>query len=182
MAPRGTPRTPRGGGKQRKPAASPAAPSNESKENVDDRKRGLLISSEHIRKFMDPVLQRKTAEIRNFNCRVLKKGDEFYLVESGLKNKDRRGVWRVWAKAQFGGNQYVPHEELEKFYIQHRCNRKDYEAVRSNWSNDKGGFYMWNIKVVEIFQTPIYVAPRSGEDSMGITLFKQFDQHVDPNT
>lgn len=133
----------------------------------NDKKRGLLIRSEHIYKFMDPVLQRKTAEIRNFHCRVMSTGSIFYLVESGLKDNNSRGVWRVWARVEFQGNTFVKHENLMDHFAKHRCTHAEYEAVRKGWGNDKGGFVMWNIKLLEVFANPTYIAARPGEERNG---------------
>lgn len=112
--------------------------------------RGLLISSTHIQKFLAPNLERKTAEIRNFNCRVISKGSQFFLVESGLKDSRGKGVWRAVARVEFGGNSFVKHEDLEVHFAKHRCTRREYEQVRQHWQADKKGFVMWGIKLLEV--------------------------------
>lgn len=116
---------------------------------------------------MDPVLQRKTAEIRNFHFRVMSTGSIFYLVESGLKDNKSRGVWRVWARVEFQGNTFVKHENLMDHFAKHRCTHAEYDAVRTGWGNDKGGFVMWNIKLLEVFANPTYIAARQGEKRNG---------------
>ena len=90
---------------------STTMPSDNPKEPLE-KQRGLLIHSDYIGRFLDPF-NPKTAEVRNFACRVLKSNNEFYLVESGLKDSNRRGVWRIWAKAMFTGNTFDPRKSWE---------------------------------------------------------------------
>lgn len=140
-------------------------PSDNPKEPLE-KQRGLLIHSDYIGRFLDPN-NPKTAEVRNFACRVLKPNHEFYLVESGLKDSNRRGVWRIWAKAMFTGNTFVTHENLEEHFSQHRLTRKEYDSLSSKWFTDKGGFTMWGVKIIEtMVKTPMYVAAKGGEDSV----------------
>lgn len=126
--------------------------------------RGLLISSTHIARFLAPVLSRKTAEVRNFNCRVISKGTPIYLVESGVKDSGGNGVFRIVARAEFGGNSFVKHEDFQHHHSKHRCTASEYEEVRSKWQSDKGGCVLWAMKVVEILQTPLFVKPGRGEE------------------
>lgn len=145
----------------KKRPATAAAPADAAEE---DRKRGLLISSKHIARFLQPIMHRKTAEIRNFNCRVISKGSPLFLVESGQKDSNGRGVFKIVARAEFGGNQFVKHADLEARHQKHRCTRSEYESVREHWQTDKGGFVMWDIKVVEVLKAPLFVAARQGEE------------------
>lgn len=141
---------------RKKPAVAAAA-------EVEQRQRGLLVSSKHIDKFFAPILQRKTAEIRNFQCRCVPKNGVFWLVESGLKDSFGKGVFRIRAKVEFGGNTFVNDKDLESHFARHRCSRSEYDEVSKKWSSNKGGFYMWDIKVLEILPTPLYIAVGPGQ-------------------
>lgn len=144
---------------RRSPMAS-ASPKARSKGSL----RGLLIGSPHIHRFFEPVLSRKTHEVRNFNLRVVQNGGSIYLIESGVKDSFGSGVFKIHAKAEFRGNTFVSHEEFSSHSNKHRCTKKEYEAVRANWKNDKGGCALWELIVVEKFAEPLYIAPRRGEE------------------
>lgn len=122
--------------------------------------RGLLIHPNHIENFLSG---KKTHEVRNFNCRVVKEGDEIFLVATGVKNSSGRSLFKVCARVSFGGNTFVPHEEFSKHRTKHCCTPDDYSQVRKHWSTDKGGCVMWHFKMEEILSPPVYLIPKSGE-------------------
>ena len=126
--------------------------------------RGLLIRSPHIDKFFLPVFERKTHEVRNFFCQVISKGSHIYLIESGLRDEKNRAVFKVRAKAEFRGNTFVPHDDFSKHFRQHRCSSEEYDCVRKQWTADKNGCVLWEIIVLEIFETPTYIVPKAGEE------------------
>lgn len=133
--------------------------------------RGLLIGQEHIRKFFDPdKSKRKTHEIRNFNIRCVPKGGDVFLVECGLKDAQGRGVFKVWGRAEFRGNTFVAHEVVNEHFKQHRCDAATYQRLSSSWSSDKGGCVLWEFAVQEQFKTPLYFAPKHGEDRTELEL------------
>ena len=127
------------------------------------KSRGLLIAAPHIDRFFAGVMERKTHEVRNFHCRVVAKHQHIYLIQSGLKNAAGQGVFAIRGKAEFRGNTFVPHAEFSKHYTHHRCTAAEYSAVRSSWV-DKGGCVLWELKILEVFDPPLYMKPKQGEE------------------
>ena len=137
--------------------------------------RGLLINSTHISKFLAPVVTRKTHEVRNTSCRVVKAGGQIYLVESGIKNSEKKGVFRIAARAEFRGNTFVPHGDFMKHFAKHRVTCEEYDAVKKGWV-DKGGCQLWELIIKEVYDPPLYLVPRQGEDRQtGLALLASVD-------
>ncbi|CAE7399305.1 unnamed protein product [Symbiodinium sp. CCMP2456] len=140
-----------GGGASPKPVAKGAAsPKPVAKGTKSTKSRGLIIAAPHIDKFFAPIMERKTHEVRNFYCRIVAKGEHIYLVQSGLKDVNGKGMFCVRGKAEFRGNSFVQHEDFSKHYNKHRCSGAEYSSVRSSWA-DKGGCVLWELKLVEVF-------------------------------
>lgn len=127
--------------------------------------RGLLIRGSHLQKFFDPVLDRKTHEVRSFNCRCVSKGGEVWLVESGVKDSAGRGVFRIWARAEFRGNTTVSFEDFSKHYQKHRCTGEQLNDIRATWSSEQKACVLWELLVKERLADPVYVAPKQGEET-----------------
>ena len=135
----------------------------------------MLINSTHISKFLAPVVTRKTHEVRNTSCRVVKAGGQIYLVESGIKNSEKKGVFRIAARAEFRGNTFVPHGDFMKHFAKHRVTREEYDAVKKGWV-DKGGCQLWELIIKEVYDAPLYLVPRQGEDRQtGLALLASVD-------
>ena len=115
----------------------------------------------------------KTHEVRNFYCRVVGKSEQIYLVQSGLKDPNGKGVFCVRGKAEFRGNTFVPHQEFSKHYAKHRCSAAEYSSVRSSWV-DKGGCVLWEFKLLEVFDQPLYFRPKQGEEQLHASEFSSF--------
>jgi len=128
--------------------------------------RGLLVASPHINKFFLPVLDRKTHEVRNFNCQAISKGSQVFLLEPGIKDAKGRSLFQIRAKVEFRGNTFVRHEDFHKHVRQHHCSDEEYATVRKNWSADKGGCVLWEFIVVDMIQKPTYVVPKQGEEGV----------------
>ncbi|CAE7468613.1 unnamed protein product [Symbiodinium necroappetens] len=143
----------------------------------DAKSRGLLIAAPHIERFFAKIMERKTHEVRNFYCRVVGKNEQIYLVQSGLKDANGKGVFCVRGKAEFRGNTFVPHEEFSKHYAKHRCSAAEYSSVRSSWV-DKGGCVLWEFKLLDVFDQPLYFRPKQGEEIW--TLFDMSKASTDP--
>lgn len=126
--------------------------------------RGLIIKSNHIAKFLEPVISRKTHEVRNMNCRVVKVGSSIYLLESGIKDSNNKGIFRIVAKAEFRGNSFVAHGDFRKHFAKHRCSIDEYNKVRTGWAQDKGGCVLWELIITDVVKPPLYLRPRQGED------------------
>ena len=163
------------GAAQKRKVAETSAKVQAKDEAVD--LRGLLINSLHIHRFFAPVLERKTHEVRNFCVRCVRKGDEVFLVESGVKDQLGRGVFRVWGRAEFRGTCFVRHEDFsaDKNYRKHRCTPAEYEAVRKGWSNDKNGCYLWEFILREKFEAPLYLKPNPGQDPVELSCWEDND-------
>ena len=125
--------------------------------------RGLLINPAHIGKFFLPVMERKTHEVRNFNCQVVSKGSVVFLLESGACDAKGRAVFKVRAKAEFKGNTFVKHSDFPKHFHHHRCSLDEYNQVRKGWTTDKEGCVLWELLVIEILDQPLYLVPKQGE-------------------
>ena len=125
--------------------------------------RGLLISPAHIDRFLAPVMERKTHEVRNFNCHAVSKGSSVFLLESGARDAKGRAVFKVRAKAEFKGNTFVAHSDFSKHFHHHRCSLDEYNQVRKGWTVDKEGCVLWELVVIEILDQPLYLVPKQGE-------------------
>ena len=152
-----------GGGASPKPTAK------------NGKSRGLLIAAPHIDRFFAKIMERKTHEVRNFYCRVVCKNEQIYLVQSGLKDANGKGMFCVLGKAEFRGNTFVPHQDFSKHHAKHRCSAAEYSSVRSSWV-DKGGCVLWELKLLEVFDEPLYFRPKQGEEhcthsSLAVSLF-----------
>ena len=80
-----------------------------------------------------------------------------------MKDSSGKGVFCIRAKAEFRGNTFVQHEAFKDHFTQHRCTAAEYDAVRAGWKGDKGGCVLWELRVTEILEQPLYLRPRTGE-------------------
>ena len=139
------------------------SPNPTAKRAKGGKNRGLLIRGEQIKKFF-ATKNAKTHEIRNFNLRCVKPGNEVFLLECGVKDSAGRGVFKIWGKALFEGNTFVNHEDIMQHKDKHRCTKAEYDALIATWQSNKGGCNLWSMNVTERFDPPLYIAPRQGEE------------------
>ena len=87
-----------------------------------------------------------------------------------MKDSSGKGVFCVRAKAEFRGNTFVQHGAFKDHFTQHRCSVDEYDAVRAGWKGDKGGCVLWELRVTEILEQPLYFRPRVGEARLRVMI------------
>lgn len=124
----------------------------------DQRIRGLLVNYVYARRFLE---KKKTWELRSMNCRCVRPGETFYLLESGIGN-NMHGValFRIVALLKFvtQGELTWADVRTEESRSKHQCTDAELDSLRAMWKNRyyKGPIF-WEVEVVEVLDQPLYI-------------------------
>ena len=133
--------------------------------------RGLIVRPEFASLFFENPP--KTLELRSNNCRCVKPGNEFHIVESGQgKNKHGLTVVKVLGTVEFEGNIQVEKDQLASLSHRHRVSSEQLVAFMDRTKKVVG----WKVCNAKQFPTPKWLKWNNQERSlqkhdMGICLF-----------
>jgi hypothetical protein len=137
-------------------AVAPAAASVTA--TVDKAVRGLLLHPHTMVKFLETG---KSIDVRNFNCRCVKPGDELYLLETGAdaaaKNTHGVACVRVVARMRFLENVTIRHEDMHLFADATQISDDEYTAFRSSLKTDKGSCVGWRLELLDILSPSLFL-------------------------
>lgn len=113
------------------------------------KERGLLIRPEFASLFFaNPP---KTIELRSVNCRCVKPGKSFHIIESGHgKNKHGITVVRVLGTVDFEGNIQIEKHQLASLRDQHRVP----DEHLADFSENRKKIVGWKVCNAKPFQSP----------------------------
>ena len=93
----------------------------------------------------------KTLELRNNNCRCVKPGSEFHIVESGHgKNKHGLTVVKVLGTVEFEGNMPLEKDQLQSLSHRHRVSSEQLVAFMDRAKK----VVAWQVCNAKPFPTP----------------------------
>ena len=138
---------------------------SETGEPAGSEERGLIINQKFAHRFFS---ENKVWELKSSQCRCVKVGEPFWIVESGIgHNTNGLAVFRVLGKVTYHGHKKVTWEELqnEASYPNHRCTGDEIKALMTQWKN-KANIYAWTVSDAEVLAKPVYIR-RGHQDCRG---------------
>lgn len=117
--------------------------------------RGLLVKPQWTFKFVPGEV---VWEVRSFNCNVLKKGDECFLIETAAgQNSHKIPLLKVVGKLRFIQNLKKDNSVFSRFFDKHKVSTEEFAKLRASQTRQTDFWISWEFEVLERFETPLYI-------------------------